>query len=85
MNYQLLSNVTICLSNVDQTSTNFVQNYLVKVESKDLNLKRVNNLFRNCVEGNSKLSFIIKFDDYEIFVESKIGQGTEFSFTLQKP
>ena len=63
-----------------QNRTNFVQNYLVKVESKDLNLKRVNNLFRNCVEGNSKLSFIIKFDDYEIFVESKKKFDLDYEF-----
>ena len=63
-----------------QNRTNLVQNYLVKVESKELNLKRVNSLFRNCVEGNSKLSFIIKFGDYEIFVESKKKFDLDYEF-----
>ena len=59
---------------------NLVQNYLVKLDTKDLNIKRVNNFFKNCEEGNSKLSFIIKFNDYEIFVESKKKFDIDYEF-----
>ena len=59
---------------------NLVQNYLVKLDAKDLNIKRVNNFFKNCEEGNSKLSFIIRFNDYEIFVESKKKFDLDYEF-----
>ena len=59
---------------------NLVQNYLVKLDTRDLNIKKVNNFFKNCEEGNSKLSFIIKFNDYEIFVESKKKFDLDYDF-----
>ena len=59
---------------------NQVQNYLVKMDTKDLNIKRVYNFFQNCEEGNSKLSFRIKFNDYEIFVESKKKFDLDYDF-----
>ena len=59
---------------------NQVQNYLVKMDTKDLNIKKVYNFFKNCDVGNSKLSFIIKFNDYEIFVESKKKFDLDYDF-----
>ena len=35
--------------------------------------------------GLSIVKHIIEAHQEQIFVESKIGQGTEFSFTLKKP
>ena len=50
------------------------------MDTKDLNIKKVYNFFKNCEEGNSKLSFIIKFNDYEIFVESKKKFDLDYEF-----
>ena len=63
---------------------NQVQNYLIKMDTKDINIKKVYNFFKNCDVGNSKLSFIIKFNDYEIFVESKKKFDLDYDFLNKK-
>ena len=48
-----------------------LKNYLVKFDAGKLNLDKVSNLFKNCEEGYSDLSFLVEINNYEIVIESK--------------
>ena len=50
---------------------NKIENYIVKFKGKVENYTKIRSLFYKCREGASKLSFIIQYADYEIFIESE--------------
>jgi len=60
--------------------TNTIENYLIKLDIHQLNIKKVNNFFKNCGEGNSNLSFLVKFNDYEILVRSNKKFDLDYEF-----
>ena len=60
--------------------TNSIENYLIKLDTHQLNIKKVNNFFNNCGEGNSNLSFLVKFNDYEILVRSNKKFDLDYEF-----
>ena len=60
--------------------TNSIENYLIKLDTHQLNIKKVNNFFYNCGEGNSNLSFLVKFNDYEILVRSNKKFDLDYEF-----
>ena len=45
-----------------------------------MNIKKVNNFFNDCGEGNSNLSFLVKFNDYEILVRSNKKFDLDYEF-----
>ena len=56
------------------------ENYLVKLDAGKLNLDKVSNLFKNCEEGYSDLSFLVEINNYEIVIESKKKFELDFNF-----
>ena len=60
--------------------TNLIENYLIKLDTHQLNIKKVNNFFNDCGEGNSNLSFLVKFNDYEILVRSNKKFDLDYEF-----
>ena len=45
--------------------------YLIKLDLEKLNTKKIETVFKECDIGKNKLSFILRYDDYEVLVESK--------------
>jgi DNA polymerase III alpha subunit len=60
--------------------TNTIENYLIKLDTHQLNIKKVNNFFNNCGEGNSNILFLVKFNDYEILVRSNKKFDLDYEF-----
>ena len=36
-----------------------------------MNLSKIDKIFSSCGQGNSKIAFLVKFNDYEVMIESK--------------
>jgi len=54
--------------------------YLVKLDLEKLNTNKIETIFKECDTGKNKLSFILKYNDYEVLIESKKKYDLDFNF-----
>ena len=54
--------------------------YLIKLDLENLNTNKIETIFKECDIGRNKLSFILRYNDYEVLIESKKKYDLDFNF-----